>query len=164
MSILTYINKVPLYTTIDEAIEWAKYNNIPQVNGLNYHSHKHMSVTGYMGGNKHVSMPRHAVELPIKTKGKPGYKPKIGSRVISIIAGESTSVKVTTNTVYDTKGFPITKDEEDFEVLPQPVSGLAQLQSGLNPLNATTPGVVNALVVNAPVVTSTPVGGGGGGY
>ena len=165
MSILTRVNNIPVYTNIDEALEWSKNNRVS-----GYHIHKHVSVTGYMGGKKHADIPMRTVELPVKIISKPGYRPKIGSRIISTIAGKSTSTKVTANTVYDIKGFPIARDEEDFEVLPQPVSGLAQLQSGLNPLNATTPAVVNAPVINAavadnayvsaPVVTSVPVGGG----
>ena len=158
MSILTYINKVPLYTSIDEAVRWAKYNNILNATGLNYHPHKYMSVTGYMGGKNHADMPLRTLELPVKIKGRPGYRPKIGSRIISTIAGESTMTKVTANTVYDIKGFPIARDEDEFEVLPQVVNELAQPQLRSNLLNTSAP-----VAVNVPVVTSTPVGGGGGG-
>ena len=158
MSILTYINKVPLYTSIDEAVRWAKHNNILNATGLNYHPHKYMSVTGYMGGKLHGATPLRLKDLPVKTKSKPGYRPKIGSRIISTIAGKSTITKVTANTVYDIKGFPIARDENEFEVLPQVVNELAQPQLRPNLLNTSTP-----VAVNVPVVTSTPVGAGGGG-
>tara|TARA_R110000765_G_scaffold148022_1_gene250528 strand:+ start:229 stop:627 length:399 start_codon:yes stop_codon:yes gene_type:complete len=118
MSILTYINKVPLYTTIDEAIRWAKYNNILNATGLNYHPHKYMSVTGYMGGKLHGATPTKLRDLPVKAKSRPGYRPKVGSRIISTKAGKSTITKVTENTVYDIKGFPIAKEGEEIEVLP----------------------------------------------
>ena len=158
MSILTYINKVPLYTSIDEAVRWAKHNNILNATGLNYHPHKYMSVTGYMGGKLHGATPLRLKDLPVKTKSKPGYRPKIGSRIISTIAGKSTITKVTANTVYDIKGFPIARDENEFEVLPRVVNELAQPQLRPNLLNTSTP-----VAVNVPVVTSTPVGAGGGG-
>ena len=158
MSILTYINKVPLYTSIDEAVRWAKYNNILNATGLNYHPHKYMSVTGYMGGKLHGATPLRLKDLPVRTKSKPGYRPKIGSRIISTIAGKSTITKVTANTVYDIKGFPIARDENEFEVLPQVVNELAQPQLRSNLLNTSAP-----VAVNVPVVTSIPVGGGGGG-
>ena len=158
MSILTYINKVPLYTSIDEAVRWAKHNNILNATGLNYHPHKYMSVTGYMGGKLHGATPLRLKDLPVKTKSKPGYRPKIGSRIISTIAGKSTITKVTANTVYDIKGFPIARDENEFEVLPQVVNELAQPQLRSNLLNTSAP-----VAVNVPVVTSIPVGGGGGG-
>ena len=158
MSILTYINKVPLYTSIDEAVRWAKYNNILNATGLNYHPHKYMSVTGYMGGKLHGATPLRLKDLPVRTKSKPGHKPKIGSRIISTIAGKSTITKVTANTVYDIKGFPIARDENEFEVLPRVVNELAQPQLRPNLLNTSAP-----VAVNVPVVTSTPVGGGGGG-
>ena len=158
MSILTYINKVPLYTSIDEAVRWAKHNNILNATGLNYHPHKYMSVTGYMGGKLHGATPLRLKDLPVRTKSKPGYKPKIGSRIISTIAGESTITKVTANTVYDIKGFPIARDENEFEVLPRVVNELAQPQLRPNLLNTSAP-----VVANVPVVTSAPVGGGGGG-
>ena len=158
MSILTYINKVPLYTSIDEAVRWAKHNNILNATGLNYHPHKYMSVTGYMGGKLHGATPLRLKDLPVRTKSKPGYRPKIGSRIISTIAGKSTITKVTANTVYDIKGFPIARDENEFEVLPQVVNELAQPQLRSNLLNTSAP-----VAVNVPVVTSIPVGGGGGG-
>jgi len=153
MSILTRINGIPVYTNIDEALAWASYNSMS-----GYHVHKHMSVTGYMGGKNHADMPLRTLELPVKIKSRPGYRPKIGSRIISTIAGKSTITKVTANTVYDIKGFPIARDENEFEVLPQVVNELAQPQLRPNLLNTSTP-----IAINAPVVTSTPVGGGGGG-
>jgi len=119
MSILKRVNGIPVYTNINEALEWGRSNNM-----LGYHVHKHMSVTGYMGGRNHADMPLRSIELPIKTKGKPGYKPKIGSRVISTIAGESTSIKVTAKTTYDRKGFPILLEEDKVESVGQVVGAL----------------------------------------
>jgi len=119
MSILKRMNGIPVYTNINEALEWGRSNNM-----LGYHVHKHMSVTGYMGGRNHADMPLRFIELPIKTKGKPGYKPKIGSRVISTIAGESTSIKVTAKTTYDRKGFPILEEENKVESVEQVVNAL----------------------------------------
>tara|TARA_R110001592_G_scaffold3593_1_gene20702 strand:- start:2659 stop:3138 length:480 start_codon:yes stop_codon:yes gene_type:complete len=159
MSILTRINGIPVYTNIDEALAWASYNNMS-----GYHIHKHMSVTGYMGGRNHANMPSRTIDLPVKTKGKPGYKPKIGSRIISTIAGESTITKVTANTVYDIKGFPIAKNEDEFEVLPQAVNIIVQPQSRPNLLNTSTPVAVNVPVVTSASASSGYSSGGGGGY
>ena len=48
MSLLTNINGVPLFSTIQEALNWgASY-------GLSgYHTHQYQGQTGYMGGTTH---------------------------------------------------------------------------------------------------------------
>jgi len=140
MSILKRMNGIPVYTNIDEALEWGKSNGM-----LGYHVHKHMSVTGYMGGRNHADMPLRSVELPVKTKGKPGYKPKIGSRVISTIAGESTSVKVTAKTTYDRKGFPILLEKDKVKSVEQAVDALP---------TRVVPNVIN---VPAPIANRIPI-------
>jgi len=48
MAILTHINKAPLFSTINEAIAWAR------LRGLNgYHVHYFKGQKGYMGGVDH---------------------------------------------------------------------------------------------------------------
>ena len=48
MAILTYINKIPLYSTINEALAEGKERGLQ-----GYHVHKYKGVAGYMGGYKH---------------------------------------------------------------------------------------------------------------
>tara|TARA_R110001599_G_scaffold213054_1_gene410791 strand:+ start:1826 stop:2227 length:402 start_codon:yes stop_codon:yes gene_type:complete len=48
MSLLTIIDQVPLYTTIEEALIWGTQYNI-----TGYHTHVHNGVTGYMPGQNH---------------------------------------------------------------------------------------------------------------
>ena len=48
MATLTYIDGIPLYSTVSEALDWAKSNNI-----IGYHTHKYKNIIGYMGGNSH---------------------------------------------------------------------------------------------------------------
>ena len=49
MAIITLINGVPLYTTIQEAVKWAA------ARGWNgYHTHRHQGTLGYMGGANHA--------------------------------------------------------------------------------------------------------------
>jgi len=48
MSLLTIIDQVPLYTTIEEALIWGTQYNI-----TGYHTHVHNGVTGYMPGENH---------------------------------------------------------------------------------------------------------------
>ena len=110
MSVLKRVDGVPVYTNIDEALSWAEYNGLS-----GYHIHKHMGVTGYMGGKTHNAT-RRTSELPVEIKGKPGHSPKIGSRIISIIKGKQFTTEVTANTVYDKKGFPILEKENGVEI------------------------------------------------
>ena len=48
--ILTTIDGIPLYSTPQEAIDWASQNNVQ-----GYHTHMYQGQTGYMGGASHAS-------------------------------------------------------------------------------------------------------------
>ena len=48
MSILTTISGVPLYSTPQEALQWAQSNN-----QQGFHTHNYQGQTGYMGGVTH---------------------------------------------------------------------------------------------------------------
>ena len=48
MSLLTIIDQVPLYSTIEEALIWGTQYNI-----TGYHTHVYNGVTGYMPGQNH---------------------------------------------------------------------------------------------------------------
>ena len=48
MSVLTAIAGVPLFSTIQEAIAWARANGLS-----GYHTHGWQGQTGYMGGSSH---------------------------------------------------------------------------------------------------------------
>lgn len=48
MSLLTLIDQVPLYSTIEEALIWGTQYNI-----TGYHTHVYNGVTGYMPGDNH---------------------------------------------------------------------------------------------------------------
>ena len=49
MSILTTLGGIPLFSTQQEALQWASSNGL---NGL--HTHIHQGQTGYMGGSSHA--------------------------------------------------------------------------------------------------------------
>jgi len=48
MAILTNINGVPLYSTVEEALAYAASNGL-----TGYHSHVYQGEVGYMGGSTH---------------------------------------------------------------------------------------------------------------
>jgi len=48
MSILTNISGIPLFSTMQEALNWAENNGLS-----GYHTHSHQGQTGYMGGRTH---------------------------------------------------------------------------------------------------------------
>ena len=48
MSVLTSIAGIPLYTTAQEALAWARANGLS-----GYHTHGWQGQTGYMGGSSH---------------------------------------------------------------------------------------------------------------
>ena len=49
MAIITLINGVPLYTTIQEALNWADSRGL-----TGHHSHTYQGTVGYMGGANHA--------------------------------------------------------------------------------------------------------------
>ena len=159
MSILTRINNTPVYTNIDEALSWAEYNGLS-----GYHIHKHMGVTGYMGGKTHDAF-RKTSELPVKVKSKPGYSPKVGSRIISIVKGKQFTTEVTAKTIYDRKGFPILDEESSVGVsVPGQLNPVQRLITPNVPRQTSSTPLVN----NTPPVNNTPASrssrSSGGGY
>jgi len=48
MAVLTTINNIPVYSTIQEALNWAASNNLS-----GYHTHMVNGQIGYMGGPTH---------------------------------------------------------------------------------------------------------------
>ena len=58
MAILTTIAGVPLFTTIQEALDWAAANGLS-----GYHIHNHLGQQGYMGGANHLE----ATGMPINS-------------------------------------------------------------------------------------------------
>ena len=48
MSVVTYINKIPLFSTIQEALQWGTNRNL-----TGYHTHTFNGQVGYMGGATH---------------------------------------------------------------------------------------------------------------
>tara|TARA_R100000655_G_scaffold84153_1_gene123740 strand:+ start:284 stop:730 length:447 start_codon:yes stop_codon:yes gene_type:complete len=52
MSIITKIDGVPLFSTKEEALRYARLNNI-----VGYHTHTHFGKVGYMGGKNHLMEP-----------------------------------------------------------------------------------------------------------
>ena len=50
MSILTYINNIPLFSTIQEATQWGQNRRL-----TGYHTHDYNGQTGYMGGTTHTN-------------------------------------------------------------------------------------------------------------
>jgi uncharacterized membrane protein YgcG len=52
MSIITKIDGIPLFSTKEEALRYARLNNI-----VGYHTHMHFGKVGYMGGKNHLMEP-----------------------------------------------------------------------------------------------------------
>ena len=99
MSVLTYINNIPLYSNINEALVWAEYNGI-----TGYHTYKYSSVTGYMGGINKTVIPSYPKNLPEKPKTKKGYLPPVGSTTTFVKDGVATKSVITTRSKFDEKG------------------------------------------------------------
>ena len=59
MSVITTIAGVPLFSTVQEALAWARANGL-----RGYHTHGWQGQTGYMGGASHTA----ATQRPITTR------------------------------------------------------------------------------------------------
>jgi len=58
--ILTTIDGIPLYSTMQEALAWASSRGV-----LGYHTHVFQGQTGYMGGSSHGSVT--LIQTPVTT-------------------------------------------------------------------------------------------------
>jgi hypothetical protein len=59
MAILTTINNIPLFTSIGEALAWARLNFTQ-----GYHTHTHRGKVGYMGGKTHADATNRRINTP----------------------------------------------------------------------------------------------------
>ena len=53
MALITTIAGIPLFTTIEEALAWARANGL-----TGYHTHNYQGQAGYMGGATHADATR----------------------------------------------------------------------------------------------------------
>ena len=163
MSILTRINGAPVYTSINEALEWGEYNR-----AQGYHIHKHMGVTGYMGGKNHSLIPLKTKDLPIKIKTKSGYGPIIGSTVITIANGKRSSTRVDADMVFDRTGAPLLLRDKDVVESIINDTIIPQAPIANQPLGIVTPQPLGIVAPQPNVVVQSSSGssggGGGGGY
>jgi len=67
MPVLTMIAGVPLYTTVQEALNWAAANNCS-----GYHTHNHQGQQGYMGCANHQSASGMPLNSNAPTTGSSG--------------------------------------------------------------------------------------------
>ena len=51
MSVLTLIDGIPLFTTVQQAVDWGAQYNIQ-----GYHTHTYNGIVGYMSGDNHNQM------------------------------------------------------------------------------------------------------------
>ena len=63
MAVLTTISGIPLYTTIQEALDWAA-----SVGLTGYHTHQYQGITGYMGGSDHINAITGNINATIPTQ------------------------------------------------------------------------------------------------
>jgi len=67
MAVLTTIDKVPLFTTIQEALDWAADHGCS-----GYHVHNYQGQVGYMGCANHASAPSMMPNTPPSTSSSGG--------------------------------------------------------------------------------------------
>ena len=75
MALMTTIDGIPLYTTEQEAIDWAINNGLSGI-----HQHVYKEQIGYMGGDTHeiATTGTTAVSTPAPTTPMPTSSPTVG--------------------------------------------------------------------------------------
>tara|TARA_R110002073_G_scaffold138918_1_gene288742 strand:+ start:286 stop:549 length:264 start_codon:yes stop_codon:yes gene_type:complete len=82
MSLLTVIAGIPLFTTIQEALDWAASNGLS-----GYHVHNWQGQQGYMGGANHLQ----ATGLPLNSNAPVTTPPQPTPPPITPSSGGSSS-------------------------------------------------------------------------
>ena len=75
MAVLTNIDNIPLYTSIEEALAWASSNGY-----TGYPTHTYQGQVGYMGGQSHANVIADIDTLPENTT-------TITSTIVNISSG-----------------------------------------------------------------------------
>jgi|TARA_R110000822_G_scaffold28998_3_gene85776 hypothetical protein len=81
--ILAIIDKIPLYSTVREAVSWGRRNSIN-----NYHTHTHKGRLGYMAGSSH-GMFAKVPKPPSNTITPP---------IVNVVNNTTTNTTTNTNT------------------------------------------------------------------
>jgi hypothetical protein len=134
MSLLTLIDQVPLYSTIEEALIWGTQYNI-----TGYHTHVYNGVTGYMPGENHEEITSALAGGIINF-----LTPQQLAQGQFVVTSEAAQQYLNQQNI----GMPSTPPAIDDIAMPQDVSLTPQ------PTTITTP---------APTISTTTSGGGGGG-
>ena len=75
MGVLTNIGGIPLFSTPQEALSWARANGLS-----GYHTHTFGGITGYMGGSTHAVAVQRTTNTTISAStSTPNYNPGTGS-------------------------------------------------------------------------------------
>ena len=90
MGVLTYINNMPLFETISEALNYGTSNNL-----TGYHTHIYEERNGYMAGTSHSMAVESGVE---------GEPPTEEPSITVSGGGAATAVVITTTTPTTTTG------------------------------------------------------------
>ena len=86
--ILTTIDGIPVYSTIEEALAWAKINGLEKA-----HVHRLVSGFGYMGGavdDPHmvgaIETPPRSIPIPVPPEPEPEPEPLVPEPIVSRVA------------------------------------------------------------------------------
>ena len=150
MSIITKIDGIPLFSTQQEASQWAILHGLS-----GYHTHAYNKRIGYMGGVDHsraMSTPTlESINQPLVTRSIP--QPKITQRgnFTAIARRVPTQVEIPEQNI-DSNTFSrtLTRGERDGLIVVQP--------------SATPPPLPTTSSASSAAYTSGGSGGGGGGY
>ena len=145
MSLLTVIDGVPLYTTIEEADIYGSQYNL-----TGYHTHIHNGVTGYMSGVDHVTITA-ALALGIQNFLTP-QQLSLGQFVVTPQAAQAYMQYQQSNAANNT----IVVQPQSLPTPTQPVVPI--------PTQPTQPTQPTTTTTTTSTPYTPPSGGGGGGY
>ena len=85
MSVITTIAGIPLFSTVQEALAWARAYRLS-----GYHTHGWQGQTGYMGGANHAAATQRPIitqPIPQRTTQRPTVTRPIPRRITSLGGG-----------------------------------------------------------------------------
>ena len=102
MALLTIINGIPLYSTVNEALAYAEAENLQ-----GYHTHRYKNIVGYMGGVTHEKSKQSSGNLLVEQQQQVVAQQRLPQSLQTTSSYTTTTTTTTTTPAPSARSAPL---------------------------------------------------------
>ena len=102
MALLTTINGIPLYSTVNEALAYAEAENLQ-----GYHTHRYKNIVGYMGGVTHEKSKQSSGNLLVEQQQQVVAQQRLPQSLQTTSSYTTTTTTTTTTSAPSARSAPL---------------------------------------------------------